>query len=231
MLTLGIETATHVCSVALFEDKRLLDHRSTEQPRSHAAQLVPLVGQLLDDTGNTPMALDLIAVSAGPGSYTGLRIGASTAKGLAFSADAALVAVPSLEAMALSAWLEDRNTPNSIVAVFPSRRGEVYVAAYSVEENLTRCISEPAAISLEDIANWLPDGPLTFAGPAAEIVTQATETANPDGGITISYAKPSAVAVARLGLQRYKNGFMENVAEWEPFYLKSFVAKPPKPIF
>ncbi|MEO1077246.1 MAG: tRNA (adenosine(37)-N6)-threonylcarbamoyltransferase complex dimerization subunit type 1 TsaB, partial [Bacteroidota bacterium] len=103
MLTLGIETATDVCSVALLEDDAVLAEASLRLPRQHAARLMPLVRDVLAHTGRATTDLDLVSVSEGPGSYTGLRIGVSTAKGLCLATGAALVGVGSLDALAQTA--------------------------------------------------------------------------------------------------------------------------------
>lgn len=224
MLVLGIETATNVCSVALFRDERLLEHITVDEPRSHASRLVPTIKQVLDNAKLQVLALNVIAISAGPGSYTGLRIGASTAKGLAFAASAELVAVPSLEALALAA-ANDADSKN-ILAAFPSRRGEVYAAVYALELSTPSTIKSPEAVKLDKFRQWIPPNPLVVAGPASETLKPYL---NEDS--IISDAIPTATTVAQLGLNRYKDGQIENVGAWEPFYLKSFVAKPPKPIF
>ena len=228
MLLLGIETATDVCSVALLQGEDLLGELSVDEPRSHASQLVPLVQRVLRDHGKTPADLDVIAVSAGPGSYTGLRIGASTAKGLAFAADAALVAVPTLEALARAAQADQPEAEHPVLAVLPSRRGEVYAAIYKVESDGLVAVRESEAIEVTEIDEWLPESELHIVGPAAETVLDAVP--DPDRLLPLVGA-PSAVHVAMLGLERFKGGRTENVAAWEPFYLKAFVAKPPRPIF
>lgn len=225
VLLLAIETATNVCSVALFEDDKLLRHVSIDEPRSHASRLAPTIREVTEDTNLRMTDLDAIAVSAGPGSYTGLRIGASTAKGLAFSQDADLVAVPSLEAMALAAASETGT--ERVVAAFPSRRGEVYAAAFDVQNGQIANVKEATALVLEQAQSWLPDNVTLVAGPGADTLAEHLDI-GPD---LLSNAIPTAVAIGQLGIHRHKTGKTENVAEWEPFYLKSFVAKPPKPIF
>ncbi len=224
MLTLGIETATDVCSVALFEDDHLVADRTVSEPRSHAAQLVPLIQEIFRSESKAVEDVDVIAVSAGPGSYTGLRIGASTAKGLAFASDAALVAVGTLEALALGCT---QSTTHYVLTVIPSRRDEVYAAIYDVSGPFPSLVQEPTAVELNNLADWLPEYDLHLAGPAANQVLEMTDSER----LHFIDAAPSAIHVARIGIERFKNGVIENVAEWEPYYLKAFVAKPPRPIF
>jgi tRNA threonylcarbamoyladenosine biosynthesis protein TsaB len=237
VLLLALETATDVCSAALHDGARVIADAAVRLPRSHAARLAPMIEGLLDHVGARPGDLDTVAVSAGPGSYTGLRIGASTAKGLAFAAGAALVAVPSLEAMALAAQ------PPGIfggpliegfryLAVFPSRRGEVYAAYYQRQWGKLECRREASAVALAEIGEWLRDGaPVSIVGPAADTVATALESQPTRGGWHVLDAEPSAISVAEIGLRKLKAGEVENVAAWEPYYLKAFVAGPPRPIF
>ena len=228
VLLLGIETATNICSVALLQGMELLAELSVDEPRSHASQLVPLVQRVLQDHGKTPADLDVIAISAGPGSYTGLRIGASTAKGLAFATDAALVAVPTLEALAQAAQAGQPEAEQPVLVVLPSRRDEVYAAVYIMESDGLAAVREPEAVELADLFGWLPARELRLVWPATQTVLDAT----PDSDrFLVTNATPSAVHVAKLGLEPFNDGRTQNVASWEPYYLKAFVAKPPRPIF
>jgi tRNA threonylcarbamoyladenosine biosynthesis protein TsaB len=229
MLLLALETATDVCSAALHDGARVVADASVWVPRSHAARLAPMIAGLLDHAGAAPADLDAVAVSAGPGSYTGLRIGASTAKGLAFATGAALVAVSSLEAMARAVWPRAGFDP--ILAAFPSRRGEVYAALFHPSADGLVPLEAPAARVLAEAEDWgLAGTPLTLAGPAAEAVAAALARAG-IGPFTVHDAGPSAAAVAEIGLERLSEGRTENVAAWEPYYLTAFVAGPPRPIF
>src|SRR5690606_13682330 len=125
----AIETATTVCSVALWTDEDVVVEAALYRPRAHAENLVPLIGDVLRYGAIAPRDVDAVAVSAGPGSYTGLRIGASTAKGLVTAVDAELVAVPSLEALA-SAAADLIGESDMLLAVFGARRDEVFAAAF-----------------------------------------------------------------------------------------------------
>ena len=227
MLLLALETATDVCSVALHDGTHVIADAAVRLPRSHAARLAPLVAGVLDHVGAAPGDLDAVAVSAGPGSYTGLRIGASTAKGLAYATGAALVAVSSLEAMAHAAGPAAGLDP--VLAAFPSRRGEIYAALFRPESSGLVPLRAPVALALDALSAWLPPvEALALAGPAAGAVADALG-GNP--GLRVLASEPSAGAVAVLGAARHAAGQVENAAAWEPYYLKAFVAAPPGPIF
>ncbi len=216
MLTLGIETATDVCSVALLDGDAVQFEASIHVPRSHGRRLAPLVDQAFAHAGRTPADLDLVAVSAGPGSYTGLRIGMSTAKGLALATGARIVAVPTLDALASTADV----TP--VVVVLPSRRGEVYAAVAGDD-------ARPAtALSLTDAADWLPaSASLAVGGPAADALVEAV----PDRTWQRVLLVPGAVAVACLGQRRAAAGETDDPASLEPSYLKPVAVSRPRAIF
>ena len=131
---LALETATDVCSVAVLRDGAVTAQASLHRPRVHAEQLVPLVDNLLERAAVNRADLDAIAVSMGPGSYTGLRIGVSTAKGLAMALDAALIGVPTLEALAASVQ-PAAATGDVACALLDARRDEVYAAAYEITDD------------------------------------------------------------------------------------------------
>lgn len=224
-MLLALETATDVCSVALLDKGgRLVSMVETLEPRSHAARLVPLVQDLLAEHDRASSDLSAIAVSAGPGSYTGLRIGASTAKGLAWVTAADLVAVPSLEAFAFGA--QGRLVEGDLlVAAFRSRRGEVYAAAFARRDDGLATVSPAEARLLGALPAWLPDytGELWIAGEAGALVADAL--ARPARTLSLNELRPSAASVGALGWARWQAGETEDVATFEPDYLKAFVAK------
>ncbi len=227
---LALETATDVCSVALAEDARVTATLTLARPRMHAEQLVALIRDALRYGGIEAEALDAVAVSMGPGSYTGLRIGVSTAKGLAMAVGAKLVGVPSLEALAATA--APAADPGDVVcAAFNARRDEVYAAAFRVEaEDALTPVTETAALAADDLSTWLPvqtTGRLRLVGEGAPLIAEALRP-QWDERIRILPADafaPDAAAVARLGKARLKRGETEDLATFEPFYLKAFVAR------
>ena len=226
-LLLALETATDVCSVALVDEGRVVGLAETAEPRSHAARLVPLVRDLLAEHGIGTADLSAVAVSAGPGSYTGLRIGASTAKGLAWAHGLDLVAVPSLEALAAQAAQAAPETAegDALLVAFPSRRGEVYAAFFHCNNGNVQELRPASALALADLDAWLPDtgGVRWVVGPAGGAVADALS--RPAHLLGPAHVRPSAEAVGRLGWARWQAGAVEDVAAFEPAYLKAFVAK------
>lgn len=209
MLTIGLTTATATCGVALLDGDRLLFEAHIHVDRSHAKRLAPLVAEAFTHTGRAAADLDAVAVVAGPGSFTGLRIGVSTAKGLCLSTDAALVAVPSGAALAASAPALAQNT----LFVFPSRRGEVLAAR-----------SGPMVpVAVPDLAAFA-DGCTVALGPNADAVGEAL-------GIDAMPQDVRAGAVARLGAALYADGETVDVAAFEPDYGQAFRPSQPKAIF
>ena len=230
MNLLALETATDTCSVALLRDGHVEVDLALHRPRAHAERLVPMVQEALHLGGLAPADLDAVAVSMGPGSYTGLRIGVSTAKGLCFATSAQLVGVPSLEALAhpAAAFAAEGDL---IVAATNSRRHEVYAAAFRLADGVLQAVAEPAALETTDLAGWLPPAPgaLWLVGSGAE---RAAAPLQADGHaprlLPPTLLPPSAAPVARIGYARVMRGETEDVAAFEPRYLKEFVARRPE---
>ncbi len=232
MLLLAIETATDVCSVALMQGDRVTVELALRRPRAHAETLAPMIQEALRYGEVAPRDLDAVAVSSGPGSYTGLRIGVSTAKGLALAADARLVAVPSLEALAAS--VAPLAAPGeAICALFNARRHEVYAVVFLVGEknNKLERLTETTALAVDDLPTWLevPTGTrLWLVGegvPRALSVLEDRLALRPLDPLVFV---PAAASVARLARPRLAEGRVEDIACFEPFYLKEFVAKKPQ---
>jgi len=230
-LLLALETATDTCGVALADGHRVLAEAAVHRPRAHAETLVPLVRDVLRHGEVDRTDLDAVAVSAGPGSYTGLRIGVSTAKGLAMAVDAALVAVPSLEAMAWAAQPAMR-AGDAVCALFPSRRAEVYAAVYrrtdAGPDALAPAVALPTATLAERLLTLDADM-LWLVGPGADRLHPVL--ADPPylvRSLSADLVPPSAAWVARLGAQRLKAGATEDLAAFEPQYLKAAQAALPQ---
>ncbi len=212
MLSLGLDTSGDVCAVALLDGDAVLFRAEIAVARAHGRRLAPLVAQAFEHTGREVARLGLVAVAAGPGSFTGLRIGMSTAKGLALSTGAAFVGVSTLAALARSA-----PAGVTVAAVLPSRRGEVYAAAFRDGAEL----AAPAALAVEDVAEWLPGGALAGGPGAARLAPEV-------GRVALA---TSAVAVARLGLERWHAHGGDDLASAEPLYLKPVATSQPRAIF
>lgn len=229
---LAIETTTDTCSVAAYCGEHVEIERTIRKPRVHAEQLVPMIQEVLEYTGLRVHDLDGIAVSSGPGSYTGLRIGASTAKGLAYAHDIKIISVPSLAAMAHSCR---SFVPEGGITIISrnSRRGEVYLACFEKTHTAGfSLIMEPAALTLEELPSKIPTeitsrDQLWLAGegsaPVYEMLPEAigskTEILPPTS------VSPSASSVAQLGAISFKNSSFVDVSSYEPIYLKDFIPK------
>lgn len=231
MNLLAIETATTVCSVALWMNGSVVVELTLNRPRAHAENLVPLISDALRYGNLTASDVCAVAVSAGPGSYTGLRIGAGTAKGFAAAVDASLVDVPSLEALAYGAreFLSDADV---IVAAFDARRDEVFAAAFQLQKSsdVLDSFRPTSAVRTEEIVEWLGDvdSPVVLVGDGAEKMRDALTAA----GIASRFLPsaeyyPRAAAVAALGARRFAAGDTVDYALFEPHYLKEFVVKRP----
>jgi tRNA threonylcarbamoyladenosine biosynthesis protein TsaB len=233
MRLIALETATDVCSVALLEGNQAI-HLTLDRPRAHAEQLVPMIGDVLSYAGLRPTDLDAVAVSMGPGSYTGLRIGVSTAKGLVRAVGCALVGVPTLDALAAPAALLAA-PGDTVCAVLHARRDEVYAAVYEVGAGHEPVpLNAAAAVHTADLAAWLPAerrGSLWLSGPAAECLRAALGDAATVRILPPPLCAPSARWTGRLGLERLKDGAQEDPTTFEPFYLKPFVAKQSRSVF
>jgi tRNA threonylcarbamoyladenosine biosynthesis protein TsaB len=231
-LILHIETATDICSVALSEGDQQLSLVESNQERSHATHLNQFVRQALAEAGHTLKQLDGVAVSKGPGSYTGLRIGVSTAKGLAYALEIPLLASGTLENMAmraarhpdvigLAATLDDQLL---LCPMLDARRMEVYSGFYELNNAEFRKVS--ADIIDEDSYRKILDRHhVCFFGNGAE---KCKDSLTHPQAHFMDGINPSAGSMIELVLKRYEQEKFEDVAYFEPFYLKDFIATVPK---
>ncbi|CAN5573428.1 tRNA (adenosine(37)-N6)-threonylcarbamoyltransferase complex dimerization subunit type 1 TsaB [soil metagenome] len=224
-MLLAIETATDICSVALWIDDAVRAEANLVMPRRHAAELVPLVDNLMARAGCTPESINAVAVSLGPGSYTGLRIGLSTAKGLCLATGAKLVGVGTLPALGRAA-LPSLREGETVITALPSRRGEVYLAAFRLETDGLVEVLPPAAVSIDVLNSWFDerlDGPLVV-GPASDVVLEvlADRGARPPAGPA---PRSAAAHVAAIGADRLAAGDYDDPTSLEPLYLKPFISQ------
>lgn len=221
---LCIETSTSVCSVALGRDGALLAAREVKESNQHAARLTVLITQLFDEAGLHLQDLDAVAVSKGPGSYTGLRIGVSTAKGLCYGLGKPLIGISSLQAMAAGMAVLAEVSENSLLCpMIDARRMEVYMALYDMTG---REIRPPVAeiINAGTFEAFAPRPVLCAGDGAAKCKTLFEGQQNilfPD------LAVPSASFMITLAEQALREERFEDVAYFEPYYLKDFIAGKP----
>lgn len=212
-----IETSTSVLSVALAVDGTMACERVCEEPRKQASLTAPLVKEVLDEAGLSARELDAVCVSSGPGSYTGLRVGVSTAKGVAFGAGIPLLSVGTLDI--LVSGVSGEGAPQFIVPMIDARRMEVYTAVYSSEgERLTPV--EAKVIGPDAFREYLEQGEVLFVGDGALKCREVIQSP----AARFQEAHPLARHMAAAAQKAFEEEKFENLAYFEPFYLKDFVA-------
>jgi tRNA threonylcarbamoyladenosine biosynthesis protein TsaB len=217
-LILSLETSTPICSIALHQDGILIDSESIEVPGAHSERLVTMIQQLLGRNQLQTEGLDAIAVSEGPGSYTGLRIGVSTAKGLAFAWDLPLIGISTLKILAFAA---KSRIPDKayIVALLDARRMEVFHQVFN--QDLKSIVSLGSALIDEDSYHEiLEERPTYFVGDGAEKVSQVISHAN---AIFLD-TKIDAKHMGILAFEKFERREFVNLAYFAPNYLKEFKA-------
>jgi len=226
-LVLGIETATFCGGVALLADDRLIASRTLNALTTYSARLLPAIKELFREAGKTLNELTGLAVSIGPGSFTGVRIGLSEAKGLAVALGIPIVGVSTLEALAVRAG---RN-PRLVCPVVDARRGETFVAAYRWRRGaeLPKQAITPAVMPIQDFVARLR-GPCLFLGDGALRYRAQIESAMPDAAFAPAHRiLPSAEEVAWLGCRRLARGEADDPAQIEPVYIRASDARLPQP--
>ena len=229
-LLLSLETSSPICSVALHdaENGRLLGQSELRLEKSHSTHLTVLIEQLLANTGHTLRNLAAVAVSDGPGSYTGLRIGAAAAKGLCFALDIPLVAVGTLSALAQQVAARMPHADTYLYApMLDARRQEVYTALYHADGH-ELAAPAPLILTPEALAEQLTHhSVLCFGSGAAKFQPLVSNNSN---AIFLADVQPSAVSVGELALGAYQRQEFQDVAYYEPFYLKEVYTTTPKAV-
>lgn len=215
-MILSLETSTTVCSAALHKEGKLVAFEITHTPNSAASQLTVMVDKLLEQQ---PGKLQAVAVSSGPGSYTGLRIGVATAKGICYALSLPLIAVNSLELMARQV-----NTGGFMAPMIDARRMEVYTILFNekfqvIEPTSARIID---SASYADVLNYKK---IYFFGNGSD---KCKAVINHPNAKFIDNIFPSAEFMGELAYARYTESKFESIADFEPLYLKDFIAKKPK---
>lgn len=230
-IILNIETSTEVCSVSISENGELLFEKETLEGLNHSELLTVFIEQLLKENKFDLKRIDAVAVSKGPGSYTGLRIGVSVAKGFCYALDKPLIAISTLDAMANYAaanlnsyYAVQANESVLLCPMIDARRMEVYTSVYdSKGKNL-----EPISAKIIDensFSEYLAKDKILFFGNGAE---KCRQKLNHPNVLFAGPQKASARFMIKIAENKYKNKEFENVAYFEPFYLKDFIATIPK---
>jgi len=222
-LILQIETATTVCSVALAKEGSVLCRREVEQRNVHAEKITLFIEEVLNEAARSYEDLDAIAVSCGPGSYTGLRIGVSAAKGLCFALDKPLIAIETLAAMAdgLVEQHSFESTDHLLCPMIDARRMEVFTAMFDAMGNKLK----PTAAEIIDensFADVLEARKVIFFGDGAEKCSNALGI-HLNATIVTDFTN-SASHLSKRALKMYQEKQFEDVAYFEPYYLKDFIA-------
>lgn len=229
MKILGIEASGAVCGAALTENGSLQAERSIDAPQVHAEKLLLFIDEVLVAASTRISDVDGIAVSIGPGSFTGLRIGLSVAKGLAFASDKPTLAVPSLEALAVGALRRGLATEGDLlVPLIDARRDEVFVAAFLVIDGRLQCTTDSCALPVTEVPNVFRGGRrVVLLGDGAEKLQNHLLREKIDLRVELhvpSHADrcASAIDVATLGEERLRLGVVADLASLEPMYVKEF---------
>lgn len=228
-LILGIETATSICSVALVGDGKLLAIRESVGARDHSAALTIYIAEVFSEAGLNFHQLNAIAVSMGPGSYTGLRIGVSTAKGLCYALDKPFIAIDTLKSLAWQALQkfkqQGKDSGNVLfVPMLDARRMEVYTAIFDPNLQLIEPVN--ARIVTEDSFMAFQDKEIIYFGDGASKCNSLFESK--ENYIFLDNINLSAMAVCMLAESEFQNKNFADVAYCEPFYLKDFIAGKPR---
>ena len=211
-----IETSTALCSAALAEDGVITSYRESAAPKAHASLTAVFIQEMLAERRLTLADCDAVCVSMGPGSYTGLRVGVSTAKGLCFGSGKPLMAVGTLDTLVAQA---ETNGYKYIIPMIDARRMEVYTTVFTPDgQQITE--TAPAIIDENSFTRQLEEGAVLFIGDGAGKCADVIRHPNAH----FCQCHPKASAMLSPALKAYKEKRFEDVAYFEPFYLKEFVA-------
>jgi tRNA threonylcarbamoyladenosine biosynthesis protein TsaB len=231
-LILNLDTSTRICSVALAMDGELLGLKESHEDKSHASLLAVFIKDILEENDKAVSDLDAIAVSKGPGSYTGLRIGVSTAKGLAFATGIPLISVDTLLSLATGVFQDDpllnsklpREKPFCLCPMIDARRMEVYTAIFLPSGDMVEPIAAKI-IEKDSFKDKLDQSHVIFFGNGAEKCRAVIQHPN---AIFLEGVETSAKYMVSLAELSWQRNHFEDVAYFEPHYLKDFVATIPK---
>lgn len=222
---LNIETSTDVCSVSVSQDGAYIFSQESHEGPNHAVKLGVFVDEAMSFADSHAIPLDAVAVSCGPGSYTGLRIGVSMAKGICFGQDLKLISVPTLELMAVPVLLREEVEEGALLCpMIDARRMEVYSAIYDRSLREVRQV-QADVVDADTYREYLDRGPVYFFGNGAE---KCMETINHPNARLIKGVEPLAKWMFPIAERRIAQEKYEDVAYFVPFYLKDFVAKESK---
>lgn len=220
---LNIETSADICSVAVSNDGNIEFHVESDQPMQHARLLAPFVERALEDLTRKQLKPDAIAVSIGPGSYTGLRIGMSMAKGLCYSLDIPMIGIGTLELLAVKGMfgVRDPEGDEVLVSMIDARRKEVYLAAYdfALNEIIT---PHPHILDIDSLRELAGYKKVIVTGNGGKKAKELIDMPNVD---FLSYSMPVAMDMVALSERAFRQGKFMDAAYGVPVYLKDYDAK------
>lgn len=222
---LQIETATPVCSVAVSKNSETVVQVEADEPNLHASHLTLFITNALKKANLTFENIDAIAVSMGPGSYTGLRIGVSAAKGLCYALDIPLIGINTLEAMAcgfVTQAMTSDIAEHTLVPMIDARRMEVYMATYNIQ---LKCFTETEA-RIIDAYSFSSNSNYILFGTGADKLEAFFE--KDDSVQVMTGFRNAASFLSKLAFQKFEQQKFEDVIYFEPYYLKDFIATTPK---
>lgn len=221
-MILGIDTATSSLSVAFADETRVLSSALINRPQSHDELLVPVIEEVLRNANGTFADLEAIAVSAGPGSFTGLRIGLAVAKGLCFGTGKPLVLVPTFDAIA---YQSARMIPEEAVLaiLFDARRGEVYCGVYRIRLGEMEVLDAVFVTDVHEAAKRIPTGALLIGDGAQKLFASPSNFR-----IMSTETMHTAESIAFLGYRLLREGHVADPATAEPLYLRGFQTTTPR---
>lgn len=229
---LNIETSTEVCSVNVSENGKLLFEKESLEGLNHSELLTVFIEELFKENNLEMKSIDAVAVAKGPGSYTGLRIGVSVAKGLCYALDKPLISISTLDAMGIYASqnpeefnIKVKNDETLLFCpMIDARRMEVYTSLYNLKGELLEPVSAKI-IDKNSFSEQLEQSKIAFFGNGADKCKKALNNSN---ALFSGPLKASARFMINLAEEKYNKQEFENVAYFEPFYLKNFIATVPK---
>ena len=222
---LNIETSTNVCSVALTDNGMVLEHFEDYKGQNHAALLSGYINKCLDYLNEKELKLEAVAVSIGPGSYTGLRIGLSEAKGLAYALDVPLIGIDTLKLMSVSVmFLQDVNPDALFAPMIDARRMEVYTSVLDMALN-EKMAPTPLILDETSYSEWLENSQVLFFGNGSD---KAKDVIKHPNARFIANINPLATDMLALSEMAFRRGEFLDLAYSVPAYLKDFQATTPK---
>lgn len=225
MKILGIDSSGLVASAAIADEKNIIAEFTVNNKQTHSQTLLPTIEKVVDMSGIELEQLDAIAIAAGPGSFTGLRIGSATAKGIGLALKKPVVSVPTLEGLAYRVSVFD----GIICPIMDARRNQVYTGIYKMDKGNLVCLSEQKAVDIHEIIEELEkyDEKVIFLGDGVEVQRETIEKEFKKEYCfaPIHLSKQSAAAVAVLGDIYFNQGKAEDAAEHKPIYLRKSQAE------